>query len=84
MPNNENISQLIEGAKEDYCFRNNYFSAGTEKDVNEYVDVIEKLECDLSHDNEFEIQGHQRNIDEDDVFKDIEDGIMEREEGRYQ
>ena len=72
VPDNENISQLIEGEKEDFCFHNNDFSAGTEKDVNEYVVVIEKKECDWFFDNEFEIQGQKMNIDQDDVFKDIE------------
>ena len=38
-------------------------------------------ECDWLFDNEFEIQGQQRNIDEDDVLKDIEAERMEKEQG---
>ena len=40
--------------------------------------MIEKMECDLLLDNEFEIQGQQRNIDKDDVYKDIESERMEK------
>ena len=29
VPKNQNIFQLMEGAKEDFCFHNNDFSAGT-------------------------------------------------------
>ena len=29
VPSNENISQLIEGEKEDFCFHNNDFFVGT-------------------------------------------------------
>jgi len=44
--------------------------------------VGEKLENDSLLDDELEIQGHQGNIDEDDVFKDIETEEMEKVQGR--
>ena len=67
-----------------FVFRKNDFSAGTEKDIDEYVVVIEKMECDLLLDNEYEIQRQQRDIDEDDVFKDIEAERMVKAQVRNQ